>query len=60
MTNFICGLVGVTLFTLFAGGLAHSIWDNTGSIAFPLIVGLVLVMVYAGFIQEVRHGTDHT
>jgi hypothetical protein len=53
-------LVGVILFSLFTGGLAYSIWDNTDSIAFPIIVVLVLVMAYAGFIQELRHGSDHT
>ena len=60
MANFFCGLVGVILFSLFTGGLAYSIWDNTDSIAFPIIVVLVLIMAYAGFIQEVRHGSDHT
>lgn len=60
MINFICGLIGVSILSLFIGGLAYSIWDNTGSIAFPIIVGIVLVMAFVGFIEEVKSGADHT
>ncbi|MCK4795085.1 MAG: hypothetical protein KAV87_65755 [Desulfobacteraceae bacterium] len=60
MINFICGLISVIIFSLFAGGLAYSIWDNTGSIAFPVIVALVLIMAYVGFSDEVKSGPDHT
>ncbi|MES9935319.1 MAG: hypothetical protein ABW082_04720 [Sedimenticola sp.] len=60
MINTICGLLAVIMFTLFAGGLAYSIWENTESIAFPIIVGLVLLMVYVGFVEEAKSGADHT
>ena len=60
MTNFFCGLVAAIIISLFLGGLAHSIWDNTGSIAFPIIIGIVLVMFYVSFFQEVKHGSDNT
>jgi len=60
MVNFICGLLAVIILTLFLGGLAYSIWENTESIAFPVIVGIVLVMAYVGFIEEIRSGPDHT
>ncbi len=60
MINFICGLVAMVILSLFIGGLAYSIWDNTGSIAFPIIVAIVLVMAYRGFIEEIRHGADNT
>jgi hypothetical protein len=60
MINLICGLVAMVIITLFLGGLGHSIWDNTGSIAFPIIVLLVLIMAYKGFIEELKSGPDHT
>lgn len=60
MVNFITGLIAIILITLFAGGLAYSIWDNTESIAFPIIVGLVLIMAYVGFVEEARKGADQT
>ena len=60
MVNFVCGLLAMVVLTLFLGGLAYSIWENTESIAFPIIVGIVLIMAYAGFVEEVRSGPDHT
>ena len=60
MVNFVCGVFAMVVLTLFLGGLAYSIWDNTGSIAFPVIVGAVLVMAFVGFIDELRSGPDHT
>ena len=60
MINVLCGLIAMILLSLFIGGLAYSIWENTESIAFPIIVGIVLVMAYAGFFQEAKHGADHT
>lgn len=60
MLNIINGLLSLIMLTMFIGGLAYSIWDNTGSIAFPIIVGIVLVMAYVGFVDEVRSGSDHT
>ncbi|NNF97249.1 MAG: hypothetical protein HKM94_10015 [Halobacteria archaeon] len=59
MINLICGLLAMVIITLFLGGLGHSIWDNTGSIAFPIIVILVLIMAYKGFIEELK-SADHT
>ena len=44
MINLICGLVAMVIVTLFLGGLGYSIWENTESIAFPIIVILVLIM----------------
>ncbi len=60
MVNFICGLLASIVLTLFAGGLAISIWGNTGSIAFPIIVSVVLVMNYAHFVQSVKSGGKET
>ena len=60
MINFICGLLAMVILSLFIGGLAYSIWDNTGSIEFPIIVAVVLVLAYKGFIDEIRSGVDHT
>jgi hypothetical protein len=52
MINLICGLVAMIIFTFFIGGLAFSIYDNTGSIAFPIIVAIVLLLAYASLIEE--------
>ena len=52
MINLICGLVAMIIFTFFIGGLAYSIYDNTGSIAFPIIVAIVLLLAYASLIEE--------
>ena len=60
MINFICGLVAMVILSLFLGGLAYSIWDNTESIVFPIIVSIVLVMAFRCFIEEIRSGADHT
>ena len=60
MVNLLCGVFAMVVLTLFLGGLAYSIWDNTESIAFPIIVGAVLVMAFVGFIDELRSGPDHT
>ncbi|MEH6627273.1 MAG: hypothetical protein V7739_12585 [Motiliproteus sp.] len=60
MTNFISGLVAMIMLSLFIGGLAYSIWDNTGSLAFPVIVVAVWTMAFVGFIEEVKSGADHT
>lgn len=60
MINVICGLFAMVIVTLFLGGLAYSIWENTESIAFPIIVGIVLTMAYVGFVEELRSGPDHT
>ncbi len=52
MINLICGLVAMIIFSFFIGGLAYSIYDNTGSIAFPIIVAIVLLLAYASLIEE--------
>ena len=60
MVNLLCGVFAMVVLTLFLGGLAYSIWDNTESIAYPIIVGAVLVMAIVGYIDELRSGPDHT
>lgn len=60
MTNIICGLLAIITFSLFVGGLAHSIWESTGFFAFPVIVTIVLIMAFAALIGELRSGIDHT
>ena len=60
MINIICGVLAVITATLFLGGLGHSIWQNTASIAFPIIVFVVLIMAYKGFYDDVKSGPDHT
>lgn len=52
MINIICGTLAVIMASLFIGGLAISIWDNTGSIAFPIIAVAVLIMAYTDFAQS--------
>ena len=54
MVNLICGIVAVVIVSLFVGGLAESIWQGTGSIAFPVIVAIVLIMIYIDFWESVR------
>ncbi|MBT8430677.1 MAG: hypothetical protein KJN79_12255 [Gammaproteobacteria bacterium] len=60
MINILCGSLAMVVLSLFIGGLAYSIWDNTESIAFPIIVAIVLVMALVAFIDEIRSGPDHT
>jgi len=60
MINLISGLLAMVILTLFLGGLAYSIWDNTESIVFPIIVAIILVMAYKGFLEEIRSGIDNT
>ena len=60
MTNLICGLLSIITFSLFVGGLAHTIWESTGRFAFPVIVAIVLGLAYAALIGELKSGTDHT
>lgn len=54
MINKICGLVAMIVLTLFIGGLAYSIWENTESIAFTIIVGAVLLMAYVSYYDEIK------
>ena len=60
MINLFCGLLAMTMISLFVGGLAYSIWVNTSSIAFPIIAGSVLLMAYVAFFNEMKSGADHT
>ncbi len=60
MVNIICGALGIITFSLFVGGLAHSIWESTGRFAFPVIVAIVLIMAFAALIGELKSGIDHT
>ncbi|KHF26039.1 hypothetical protein JV46_14050 [Solemya velum gill symbiont] len=59
MTNYICGLIAIVISSLFIGGLAYSIWDNTESIAFPVIAILVLLMIYRSSYDEIKDGPDN-
>lgn len=52
--NLLCGLIAMIIFTFFIGGLAYSIFENTGSIAFPIIVAIVLLLAYVSLIEEIR------
>lgn len=60
MINLFCGLIALTIISLFIGGLAYSIWDNTDSIAFPVISAVVLLMVFKSAYDEIKSGPDHT
>ena len=55
MKHIISGLASVIIVTLFVGGLAVSIWKNTGSIAFPAITAIVLIMIYIDFFYSIRY-----
>lgn len=54
MIDMLCGVVAMSILTLFIGGLSFSIYENTGSIAFPMIVIIVLVMAYVSLYDELR------
>jgi len=54
MISLLCGLIGMSILTFFIGGLSYSIYENTGSIAFPIIVVIVLVMAYVSLFDEVK------
>ncbi|MCG6873228.1 MAG: hypothetical protein LJE84_13145 [Gammaproteobacteria bacterium] len=53
-TRIICGAIAIALMFAFAGGLAQSIFKRTESIAFIVIVALVLIMVAVDAIQGIR------
>jgi hypothetical protein len=59
MINLLCGAIAIIGISLFVGGLAYSIWDNTGSIAFPIIAILVLLMAYKSAFDEFVSGPNH-
>ncbi len=54
MINMLCGLVAMVILTLFIGGLSLSIYENTDSVAFPVIVMIVLVMAYFSLYDELK------
>ena len=54
MINLLCGLTAMIILSFFIGGLAYSIFENTDSIAFPVIVAIVLVMAYASLVEEIK------
>ncbi len=60
MINTICGLLAFGVLAAFLGGLGYSIWSNTQSISFPIIVLLILSMALAALIEEIVTGKrDH-
>jgi hypothetical protein len=54
MINMLCGLLAMAILTFFIGGLSISIYENTHSIAFPVIVVVVLLMAYLSFYDELK------
>jgi len=60
MINIVCAAIGILGFSLFIGGLAYSIWDNTGSIAFPVIAVSVMLLAYKAAWDEFVSGPNHT
>jgi hypothetical protein len=54
MVKMLCGVLAMVILSLFLGGLALSIYENTGSIAFPVIVVIVLLMAYVSLFDELR------
>ena len=56
MINTICGILSFGVLAAFLGGLAYSIWENTQSISFPIIVFLILAMALAALLEEIITG----
>jgi hypothetical protein len=54
MINMLCGLLAMAILTFFIGGLSISIYENTHSIAFPVIVVVVLLMAYLSYYDELK------
>ena len=52
MVNKICALLSVSLLSAFLIGLAYSIEENTGSIAFPVMTAIVLLLAYKSCYDE--------
>jgi hypothetical protein len=52
MVNKICAGLAIAVVSSFLIGLAYSIWDNTGSIAFPVMTGIVLLLAYKSALDE--------
>ena len=54
MSNIVNGIVAILFLTAFIGGLAVSIWENTRSVAFSLIVVGVLCAFYVDVWQTLK------
>lgn len=54
MTNIVNGIISIIILTMFIGGLAISIWENTRSVAFSLIVVGVLCAFYVDVWQTLQ------
>ena len=59
MSNIISAILSLIVITAFLGGLAYSIWENTESIGFPVIVAIILVMVYKSAYDEIKSGPNN-
>ncbi len=59
MSTIISAILSLTVITAFLGGLAYSIWENTESIAFPVIVAIILAMVYRSAYDEIKSGPNN-
>lgn len=58
MTNIVSGIIAAIILTMFAGGLAISIWENTRSVAFTLIVIGVIGACYVDVWQSIKPDLD--
>lgn len=58
MTNITSGIIAAFIFAMFAGGLAISIWENTKSVAFILIVMTVLGACFVDVWQSIKPDLD--
>jgi len=54
MSNIVNGIIAIFFLTAFIGGLAVSIWENTRSVAFSLIVVGVLCAFYVDVWQNLK------
>lgn len=59
MSNIISAILSLVVITALLGGLAYSIWENTDDIAFPVIVGIILIMIYRSAYDEIKSGPNN-
>jgi len=59
MSNIISAILSLGVITALLAGLAYSIWENTDDIAFPVIVGVILLMVYRSAYDEIKSGPNN-
>ncbi len=59
MINKICGAIAITAISLFLIGLAHSIWVNTESVAYPILSAIVLLLAYKSAYDEFFSGPNN-